>query len=117
MKFLCIVYGCDGPTGAPADEPSDMMKAVLENYRELKDAGCLIASSPLYPASTAVTVQVRPEASTVSDGPFAETKEQVGGFYLIEAESMERAVELTMTMPPARIGAIEVRPLNELPEL
>ena len=117
MKFLCIVYGCDGPTGEPAEHPSEMMTAVLTNNRELQDAGHLIASSPLQPASTAVTVQVRRDEVTITDGPFAETKEQVGGFYLIEADSMKQAVELTAAMPPAQIGAIEVRALNELPVL
>lgn len=115
MRYLCIVYGCDGPSGDSAAAPDSVFQAVLENRRYLTDSGHLIASSPLQPPSTAMTVQVRDEGFTITDGPFAETKEQVGGFYLIEAESMEQAVELTLTMPPAQIGSIEIRPLFELP--
>ncbi|MBX3070738.1 MAG: hypothetical protein KF883_09600 [Thermomicrobiales bacterium] len=117
MRFLCIVYGCDGPGGDPQPTPAGIYQKVLENHRDLARSGHLIASSPLQPATTAITVQVREEGHTVTDGPFAETKEQVGGFYLIEAEDMDQAVQLTLTMPPATIGAIEIRPLAELPSL
>ena len=75
--------------------------------------GHLIAASPLDEPSTAKTVRVRDEGVMISDGPFAETKELVGGFYLINASSIEEAAQLAATMPPARIGAIEVRPLKE----
>ncbi|MGD9711560.1 MAG: YciI family protein [Thermomicrobiales bacterium] len=115
MRFLCIVYGCDGPQPA-GEEDSDgpMMREVIEQVRALAATGHLIAASPLDHPSTAVTVQVRDSGVTLTDGPFAETKEHVGGFYLINAESLEEAVQFATEMPPARIGAIEVRPLVEI---
>ncbi len=114
MKFLCIVYDCDGPDiSDPAYLERSMVQEVLANMKSLSEQGHFIAGSPLDGPSTAVTVRVRNDGVTISDGPFAETKEQVGGFYLIDAGSIEEAARLATTMPPARLGAIEVRPLKE----
>lgn len=116
MRFLCIVYGCAGPEGSALGEHDHgIYPDVIANWRDLAERGHLIASSPLRSPDAAKTVQVRDDGALVTDGPFAETKEQVGGFYLIDAAGMDEAVQLAATMPPARIGAIEVRPLFEIP--
>lgn len=90
-----------------------MVRDVIGNMESLTAQGHFIAGSPLDDPATAVTVRVRDDEVTITDGPFAETKEQVGGFYLINAGCIEEAARLATTMPPARVGAIEVRPLKE----
>ncbi len=80
----------------------------------LNRRGHRIASEALQPVGTAVTVRVRNGMLSVTDGPFAETKEQLAGFYLIEARDLNEAIRLASEIPPARIGCIEVRPVREL---
>lgn len=108
MKFVCLVYG---------EEP--LMRTVpdvecLANGLALKADGHYIAAEALQPVKDAVTVRVRHGAVSIIDGPFAETKEQLAGFYLIDAKDLDEAVELAAKIPPARIGSIEVRPVREL---
>ncbi len=90
-------------------------KAIFEEYgaytRELQEQGKLLGSSRLQPSSTAVSVQVRDGETLTTDGPFAETKEQLGGYYLIEADSLEDALAWAAKIPSARDGTIEVRPV------
>jgi hypothetical protein len=80
----------------------------------LRDRGQLLAAEPLHPVDTATTVRVRNGRVTVVDGPFAETKEQLAGFYLIEARDLNDAIAVASKIPPAREGSIEVRPVREL---
>jgi len=108
VKFVCLVYG---------EEP--LMRTVpdaecMANGLALKADGHYIAAEALQPVKDAVTVRVRHGAVAVIDGPFAETKEQLAGFYLIEAKDLDEAVQLAAKIPPARIGSIEVRPVREL---
>ena len=81
---------------------------------DLRQRGLLVAAEPLQPVETATTVRVRNGRVTVTDGPFAETKEQLAGFYLIEARDLNDAIQVAARIPPAREGSIEVRPLREL---
>jgi len=74
----------------------------------------LVAAEPLHPVETATTVRVRHGRVSVTDGPFAETKEQLAGFYLIEASDLNEAIQIASRIPPARNGSIEVRPVREL---
>ena len=108
MKFVCLVYG---------EEP--LMRTVpdaecMDNGLALKADGHYIAAEALHPVKRAVTVRVRNGVVSVTDGPFAETKEQLAGFYLIDASDLDEAVQLASRIPPARIGSIEVRPVREL---
>jgi hypothetical protein len=108
VKFVCLVYG---------EEP--LMRTVsdaecMENGLALKAHGHYLAAEALQPVKEAVTVRVRQGAVSVTDGPFAETKEQLAGFYLIDAKDLDEAVTLAARIPPARIGSIEVRPVREL---
>lgn len=115
MTYLCLVYHEEAAIDAlPADEHDAIVAATLAYREELRRGDHYITSSPLQPVRAAMTVRVRGGAVSVTDGPFAETREQLGGFYLIEARDLNEAIRLASHMPPARVGSIEVRPLREL---
>jgi hypothetical protein len=108
MKYLCLVYLEDDKFHAVPD------RECLDCGNELRADGRLLAAEPLHPVRTARTVRVRDGRTTITDGPFAETKEQLAGFYLIDAASHDEAVQMAAKIPPARAGSIEVRPVREL---
>jgi hypothetical protein len=98
----------------PEREYAAIMEEVLDYREELRQSGHYIASSPLHPGHTVTTIRVRNGKLSLSDGPFAETKEQLGGFYLIEARDLNDAIRVASKMPPARFGSIEIRALDEI---
>ncbi len=108
MKYLCLVYGEEKDIGAMTDDEC------MAYDNGLRDAGRWIASEALQPARTARSVRVRDGKVSVRDGPFAETKELLAGFYLIDAADLNKAVQLASQIPPARVGTIEVRPVRQL---
>jgi hypothetical protein len=108
MKYLLLVYGEEERMATVPD--ADCMECGMEMDR----AGKRLAAEALHPVHTATTVRVRGGAATVTDGPFAETKEQLAGFYLVDAEDLDDAIRIAGTLPPARIGSIEIRPVREL---
>ena len=108
MKYLCLVYLEEDKLRAVADTEC---KECGDGFRQ---SGVLLAAEPLYPASTAATVRVRNGRMSVTDGPFAETKEQLAGFYLLDARDLNEAIQMAAKIPPAREGSIEVRPVREL---
>jgi hypothetical protein len=113
MKYLCLIYNNEAEIDAmPEAEYGAIVGDVLEFRRELQESGHYIASSPLQSVATATTIRVRNGKVMITDGPFAETREQLGGFYLIEAKDLNEAIRLASKMPPARIASIEVRPLK-----
>ncbi len=115
MKYLCLVYHEEAAIEALPESTHDaIVGEVLDFREELRQSGHLITSSPLQPVRTATTIRVRNGQVFITDGPFAETKEQLGEFYLIEARDLNDAIRVAAKMPPARIGSIEVRPLKEL---
>jgi hypothetical protein len=95
-------------------EHAAIMDETMAYCEALKKSGCLIASEPLESVRTAMTVQVRNGKLSVIDGPFAETKEQVGGFFLINARDLNEALQVASKFPSARFGTLEVRPVREL---
>jgi hypothetical protein len=108
MKYLCLVY-----------LESEKLRAVPDREcfncgDRLKNEGLLLSAEPLFPAETAKTVRVRNGRVGITDGPFAETKEQLAGFYLIDAPNHDEALKIAARIPPAREGSIEVRPVREL---
>ncbi len=108
MKYLCLVYLSPENWNACAD-------SVCADYvKTLQDNGKLLGGTPLHPTSTATTVRVRNGQVSVTDGPFAETKEALSGFYLIEARDLNEAIQIASKIPPAKYGSIEVRPAREL---
>jgi hypothetical protein len=111
VQYVLLIYGAEGPWDSLSD---DERSAVYREYgvlnSDLREQGKLLAGEELQPVGTATTVQVRDTETIVSDGPFAETKETLGGFYLIEAASLDEAIEWAARIPSARTGTIEIRP-------
>ncbi|HUE88153.1 MAG TPA: YciI family protein [Vicinamibacterales bacterium] len=108
MKYLCLVY-----------LEEQKLRAVPDNEcmacgDGLRDSGVLLAAEALRPIETATTVRVRDGKLSITDGPFAETKEQLAGFYLIDAKDLDEAIQVASKIPPAREGSVEVRPVREL---
>ena len=112
MKYLCLVYFDEKTFGSNADSPTDA--ECFASAERFQSGGHLIAAEPLEPVRTAITVRVRNGKLSTTDGPFAETKEQLAGFYLLDARDLNEAVQLAAKIPPARVGSIEVRPVREL---
>jgi hypothetical protein len=108
MKYLCLVYLEEQKLQAVPDTECAACGAGL------KKSGLLVAAEALQPVATATTVRVRNGRMAITDGPFAETKEQLAGFYLIEARDLNDAIQVAAKIPPAREGSIEVRPIREL---
>lgn len=108
MKYVCLVYGEEDKIGAMTDDEC------MEYDAAIRKAGWCIASEALQQVKTATTVRVRNGKVLMTDGPFAETKEQLAGFYLIEAEDLDAALVITSKIPPALVGCIELRPVREL---
>ncbi len=115
MKFLLLVYTDDEILDAlPAGEADDMMRHCLAGADALKGEGTLIESQMLEPPKTAKSVRIRNGQARTTDGPFSETKEVLGGFNLIEADSMEEAVRIAQQFPWVSAGCIEVRPVRDM---
>ena len=108
MKYLCLVYLDEENWNSCPDE---MCGAYAQN---LIDTGHLIAGDPLHAIHTATTVRVRNGQLSVTDGPFAETKEMLAGYYMVDAKDLNEAIRLASGIPPAKYGSIEVRPIREL---
>jgi len=82
--------------------------------QDLNATGHYVAAGPLHPVATATSVRIREGKRVVTDGPFAETREQLGGYYVIEAKDLDEAIAIAERIPPARVGTIEIRPLMEI---
>jgi hypothetical protein len=115
MKYLLLIYGNENALSETDRE---------ECYREstalvynLTANGQYLGSAPLHPTSTATCVRLREGKALVTDGPFAETREQLGGFFLIDAKDLDDAISVATRIPMARRGTVEVRPVVEIPEL
>lgn len=108
MKYLCLVYlEPDKLHAVPDRECADCGHG-------LRERGVLLSAEALQPTDTAATVRVRNGKIVVTDGPFAETKEQLAGFYLVDAHDLNEAIQIASKIPPAREGSVEVRPVREL---
>jgi hypothetical protein len=108
MKYLCLVYLDQENWSACPDN------CCAEFAQEIADRGKLLAAEPLHPVASATTVRVRNGSVSVTDGPFAETKEMLAGFYLVDARDLNEAIRLASDIPPAQYGSIEVRPVRQL---
>ena len=108
MKYLCLVYSEERKLQTMTDDEC------MEYDAAIRKSGTCISSEALLPVHTATTVRVRDGKISVTDGPFAETKEQLAGFYLIDANDLDDAIQIASKIPPARVGCIEVRPIREL---
>jgi len=110
MKYLCLVYAVEHDLEAIPDSEC------VAYDESLRDSARCIASEALEPVATAATVRVRNGKVSVTDGPFAETKEQLAGFYMVEARDLNDAIQLAAKIPPARVGSVEVRPVRPIRE-
>ena len=114
MKFLCLAYEEQAVLDAlTQQEWQALRRETLEYVDGLRSRGQLLDARPLQSAATASTVRVRSGRSSITDGPFAETKEQLGGYFLIEAADVDEALRIAAAWPSARFGTIEVRPVDE----
>ena len=112
MQYLLLIYGDQESYNERSEEErGQIFQAYGAFTQELQQAGAMVGGNALQPIQTATTVRVRDGETLTTDGPFAETKEQLGGYYLIDAESLDEAIEWAAKIPGARHGAIEVRPI------
>ena len=115
MKYLCLVYIDEKYAQAMTRSEMDALMAETFSYNEaLQSSGRFISAANLHPAETATTISIHKGKATIIDGPFAETKEALGGFYLIEARDLNEAIQVASRSPSLRIGSVEVRPVEEL---
>jgi hypothetical protein len=114
MKYLCLAYEAEETFNAMSRSEWDALREETLAYVEaLQQSGYLILTNALQSARTAATLRVRNGKLSVTDGPFAETKEQLGGFFLINARDLNEAIQVASKWPSARLGGIEVRPVEE----
>ena len=112
MKYLCLIYDDEKKlAGMPKGESDAFMGEYFAFTEGIRQSGHYVAGEALESVSTATTVRVRNGKVSTTDGPFAETKEQLGGFYLIEARDLNDAIQVAARIPSAKIGSIEVRPV------
>jgi hypothetical protein len=115
MRYMLLIYGDDmAPANASAEERKVGYDAYDKYTKWLAEKGWMQAGDPLAPTDQATTVRVRGEETLTTDGPFAETKEQLGGYYIVECEDLDQAVEAAAECPGARYGSMEVRPITGL---
>jgi hypothetical protein len=112
MKYLCLIYDEEKKMGAMSKSDGDAFMGEYFAFTEgIKKSGHYVGGEALHPVQMATTVRVRDGKTLTTDGPFAETKEQLGGFYLIEAKDLNDAIQIAAKIPSARIGSVEVRPV------
>jgi hypothetical protein len=118
MKYLCLIFYDESKRNALSeDESQTLINESLKFDADVRESGRLLAAHPLEQVHTAKTVRVRDGNVLVTDGPFAETREQIGGFVMVEAKDLDEAIQLASQIPPARLGGVEVRPIIERPTL
>ena len=114
MKYMLLIYHAEGDWNSQSEKERQDMYAEYRRFsQEIQASGNYISGSELAPVATATSVRVRDNQPLTTDGPFAETKEQLGGYYLVEAKDLDEAIALARRIPSARTGTIEVRPLAE----
>ena len=114
MRYLCLIYDDEKKVaGMPESESNAFMGEYFAFTDGIKASGHYLAGEALQPVETATTVRVRNGKVGTTDGPFAETKEQLGGFYMIEARDLNDAIKVAAKIPSAKIGSVEVRPIVE----
>jgi hypothetical protein len=113
MKYLCLIYGEESNW---ANRTQEQMAAMTAEYMaftdDIRKSGHMLGAEALHPTNAATTVRVRNGKVSTTDGPFAETKEQLGGFYLVEAKDLNDAIHVASRIPGAKYGSIEVRPIR-----
>jgi hypothetical protein len=112
MKYAFTIYGDESRrTSASEEEQQAMSQAYAALTQEMQEKGVLVAGEGLYPTQTATTVRVREGDRDVTDGPFAETKEALGGFYVLDVKDLDEAIEWAAKIPGSQVGSVEIRPV------
>jgi len=112
MKYMLLVYLAEDALTDQERQYCYVKSAALT--QELNATGQYLDASPLHPVATATSVRVRDGRRVVTDGPFAETREQLGGYYVIEAKDLDEAISIAERVPPAKFGTVEIRPVMEI---
>jgi hypothetical protein len=118
MRYMMLVYSTEGPDGLPLAEEERIRSGHAKVMGEARQKGVLIGAEPLAPTSTATTVRLQNESVLVTDGPFAETKEHLAGYYIIDCKNLDEAIEWAAKIPTecqGRPGCIEIRPMRWQP--
>jgi len=116
MKYMMLIY-LDEKNAITEEERQHCYVESTQLAHDLKASGQYLAASPLQPTSTATSLRLRDGRRLITDGPFAETREQLGGYFLVEAKDLDGALAIASRIPAARYGTVEIRPLIELPGL
>jgi hypothetical protein len=115
MKYILLVHHDEESFGTRSEaERQDMLKESVQLANQLHTKGQYLSAAPLHPTSETTCVRVRNGKRLVTDGPFAETREQLGGYFLIDAKDLDEAVSIAARIPGARIGTVEVRPVTDV---
>ena len=112
MKYMLLIYLDENALSET--ERAQCYVESTQLAQELQAKGQYLATAPLHPVATATSVQVRDGKSLVTDGPFAETREQLGGFFLVDAPDLDQAIAIANRIPAARVGTVEIRPVVEI---
>jgi hypothetical protein len=115
MKYMLLIYMEEGALNEAEREHCYVESTELAH--DLEASGQYLGASPLHPTSTATSVRVRDGKRLVTDGPFAETREHLGGYFLVEAKDLDSAIGIAGRIPGARVGTVEIRPVIEIPDL
>ncbi|MCC6507672.1 MAG: YciI family protein [Pirellulaceae bacterium] len=115
MKYMLLIYGAE--ESWTEQEREACMIESMGICKELENQGKWIASSPLHSVQTATSVRIRDGRRQITDGPFAETAEQLGGYYIIDVDDLDEAIAIASRIPPAKKGTVEIRPIFDLAEL
>lgn len=115
MKYMLLIYGAESCW--TEDERQECMIESMGICDELEKQGKWVASAPLHSVTTATSIRVRDGRREITDGPFAETTEQLGGYYIIDVDNLDEAIAIAAQLPPAKKGTVEIRPLFPLPEI
>ncbi|GAC16554.1 YciI family protein [Aliiglaciecola lipolytica] len=115
MQYMLLIYSDENDW--TETQRSDCMQKSMLISAELTAQGKLISASPLHSVTTATSLRIKNGKRQVTDGPFAETTEQLGGYYIIDVNNLDEAIEIASSLPPAQKGTVEIRPIFELPEM
>ena len=115
MRYMFLIYTDESAAAEMSPQEKEKVQTAHWNLMdEAKERGVFRIAEPLQPTTSATTLQVRSGKLLVTDGPFAETKEHLAGFYLVDARDLNEAIQIASKIPPARVGSVEVRPVREL---